>query len=121
METALDAGIYIPHLCYHPDLPSDDACKLCVVEIEGISGYPTSCTAPASNGLRVKTQSANINDLRQRAISEILAAHPPDCSTCIKYLNCELQALKQYFATDRLSINYQPKLLPVDASNPLFV
>ena len=49
LEASLDGGLYIPHLCHHPDLPPIGACRLCVVEIEGMEGLPTSCTTPAAN------------------------------------------------------------------------
>ena len=45
LQAALDAGIYIPHLCYQPDLEPIGACRLCVVEIDGEEGLPTSCSA----------------------------------------------------------------------------
>ena len=44
LEAAQEAGIYIPALCYHSDLPPYGACRLCVVEIEGMRGFPTACT-----------------------------------------------------------------------------
>ena len=44
LEAALDTSIYIPNLCHHPDLSPVGACRLCVVEIEGMRGLPTSCT-----------------------------------------------------------------------------
>jgi formate hydrogenlyase subunit 6/NADH:ubiquinone oxidoreductase subunit I len=121
LEAALDAGIYIPHLCYHPDLPSVDICRLCVVEIGGSEGFPTSCTTPAANGLVVNTKTEQVLNLRQQAMEKILAGHPADCGTCIKYLNCELQALKQYMAMDQMNIQRYARLFPVDSSNPLFV
>ena len=51
----------------------------------------------------------------------ILAAHPPECGSCEKYLNCELQSLKQYLGVEELRIKRRAKLLPVNSSNPLFV
>jgi formate dehydrogenase beta subunit len=120
LEAALEAGIYIPHLCYHPDLPSVDSCKLCVVEIEGVEGLSTACTMPAADGMVVRTKTEPVNASRRRSMTEILSTHPQDCGTCVKYLNCELQSLKQYFSTDTLDIPYRPKLLPVDSGNPLF-
>ncbi len=121
LEAALDAGMYIPHLCYHPDLPAVDNCKLCMVEIEGVEGVTTSCTTAAADGMIVRTDTEAVKKSRQQAIIEILTPHPSDCGSCIKYLNCELQSLKQYFSTDDLEIHHRSKLLPVDAGNPLFV
>ena len=121
LEAALEAGIYIPHLCYHPDLPPVDACQLCIVEIRGMEGTPTSCTTPADDGMVVATRTERVIAKRQSAITKILAGHPPDCGTCAKYLNCELQALKQYLETDKLEIPRHTRLFTVDKSNPLLV
>ena len=56
LEAALAAGIYIPNLCYHPDLRPVGACRLCIVEIDGMRGLPTSCTTPVREGMVVETQ-----------------------------------------------------------------
>ena len=60
LDAALDEGIYIPHICHHPDLNSVGACRLCIVEIEGTPGLPTSCTTPAEDGMVVKTKTVKI-------------------------------------------------------------
>jgi len=91
LEAALDAGIYIPHLCYHPDLTPLGACRLCVVEIEGMRGIPTACTTLATEGMAVTTKTPQVDQIRRLAMELMLAGHPPDCTTCPKYLNCELQ------------------------------
>ena len=56
LNAALDAGIYIPHLCSHPDLPPQANCKLCVVEVAGQDGVVWSCELPAIEGMQVVTQ-----------------------------------------------------------------
>jgi formate dehydrogenase beta subunit len=121
LEAALDGGVYIPHLCHHPDLSPIGACRLCVVEVEGIEGLPPSCMTPASNGMVVKTKTEKAEHLRRLAMELMLAAHPPDCGTCKKYLNCEFQSLKQYLAGDKLRVRSRSKLLPVNSGNPLFL
>src|SRR5512147_2814409 len=89
LESALAGGIYIPHLCHHADLPPIGACRLCVVEIDGMEGLQTACTTPISEGMVVNTRSETIDHMRRLAIELMLAGHPPDCGTCVKYLNCE--------------------------------
>lgn len=121
LEAALVGGIYIPHLCHHSDLSPIGACRLCVVEIEGVEGLVTSCTTPAKEGMAVRTKSEAIDGARRLAMELILAGHPPDCGTCVKYLNCELQSLKQYLVADNLSVRRRSKLFPVTSSNPLFL
>lgn len=121
LEASLDAGIYIPHLCYHEDLSAIGACRLCIVDIEGMEGLPTSCTTQVSNGMIVKTKGEKIEHMRRLAMELMLAAHPPDCGTCIKYLNCELQSVKQLLVSDHLSVRRRSKLLPLKTDSPLFV
>ena len=56
LEAAQAAGIYIPTLCYYPDLKPYGGCRVCVVEIEGMRGLPPSCTTPATEGMKVHTE-----------------------------------------------------------------
>jgi len=120
LEAALAAGIYIPHLCYQPDLPPLGACGLCVVEVEGQEGLTRACITVAQPGLVVRTNSEAISNTRRTAMELLLAGHPPDCGTCNKYLNCELQSLKQYLIGDHLSLKRRSRLFPVNTDNPLF-
>ena len=72
LEAAKEAGIDIPTLCYHPDLTPYGACRLCIVEIENVKGFPTSCTTPASDGMVVKTNTPQIHELRRDIFELIL-------------------------------------------------
>ena len=56
LEAALQNGIYIPHLCHHPDLPDLASCRLCIVEYDGIDTPVPSCTLEAKEGMDVRTQ-----------------------------------------------------------------
>ena len=55
LQAAQAAGIYIPTLCYHPNLQPYGGCRLCIVEIENMRGLPTACTTPAADGMKVTT------------------------------------------------------------------
>jgi formate dehydrogenase beta subunit len=121
LEAALDAEIYIPHLCHHPDLSPIGACRLCVVEIEGVEGIQSSCVTPAEDGMTVHTKTEQVERLRHLAMELILAGHPADCGSCNKYLNCELQSLKQYLGCEELTVRTRSKLLPLVNIDPLFV
>ena len=118
LDSALEAGIYIPHLCHHPDLPELGACRLCVVEHNG--KIVTSCTLKSEEGMTVKTQSEQINKKRQLAMELILAAHPEECSTCPKYGKCELQVLIQYLGVGPERLRMRVKPFPKNTSNLLF-
>ncbi|MBN1161131.1 MAG: (2Fe-2S)-binding protein, partial [Dehalococcoidales bacterium] len=98
LEASLEAGIYIPYLCYHPDLGTTGDCGLCVVEVEGNDELIISCTTPVAEGMAVRTKSPRVAEARRQALEKILKGHPADCGTCVKYLNCELQSLKQYIS-----------------------
>jgi formate dehydrogenase beta subunit len=122
LEAALDAGVYIPHLCHHPDLTPVGGCGLCLVEIEGIQGLPTSCTIPAKEGMRVKTKTPQIDRMRRLAMELMLSGHPPECTVCSQYLNCELQSVKQYIGTaEELRVRRRSKPFAANTANPLFV
>ncbi|MGD9142524.1 MAG: FAD-dependent oxidoreductase [Dehalococcoidia bacterium] len=120
LEAALDAGIYIPHLCHHPDLPSISVCRLCIVAVEGVEGPVPSCSTPVADGMVIKTKSEEIDRMRFLAMELMLAGHPADCGTCDKYLNCELQSMKQYLGCEELSVRRRSRLLPINNKNPLF-
>ena len=68
LECALEAGIYIPHLCHHPDLPENGSCRMCIVEVEGQEGVTTSCTLRPKDGMVIHTKSEQINKLRTLAL-----------------------------------------------------
>ncbi|MCX7912427.1 MAG: FAD-dependent oxidoreductase [Dehalococcoidales bacterium] len=68
----------------------------------------------------VRTKSPRIAAARREALEEILRGHPADCGTCIKYLNCELQSLKQYIAEEEYRPKGPARLFAVDNGNPLF-
>ena len=122
IEAALEAGIYIPHLCHHPDLTPVGACGLCLVEIDGWKGVPRSCATPVEDGMKVKTKTPSVDRMRRLAMELLLAGHPPECSACSQYLNCELQSVKQYIGTsEELRVRRRSKPFPVNADNPLFV
>jgi NADPH-dependent glutamate synthase beta subunit-like oxidoreductase/ferredoxin/Pyruvate/2-oxoacid:ferredoxin oxidoreductase delta subunit len=121
LNAALGAGIYIPHLCDHPELKPAGACRLCLVEIEGAEGCQASCHLPATEGMVVQTKTPRLLHLRRMVLELLLSDHPEECSTCTKYLNCELQSLKQYLGiSEHLSVRRRLKSIPPDLSHPLF-
>lgn len=120
LEAALNNGIYIPHLCHHPDLPELGACKLCIVEIEGVEGVHTSCSVKAEDGMTIFTRSEQIDHLRSLAMELILAAHPEHCTSCPKYGRCEMQLLIQYMNATGARMHNRVKKLP-SKENPLIL
>jgi len=92
-ETVLDvarrSGIYIPTLCARADLPPTGSCRLCIVKVEGIRGYVTSCTTPATAHMVVTTNSDKIEKLRRGILELILSEHPSACLVCPIRETCE--------------------------------
>ena len=91
MRAAVDAGIKVPKLCATDSLEPFGSCRLCLVEIEGRKGYPASCTTPADAGMKVRTQSPKLQELRKGVMELYISDHPLDCLTCSANGNCELQ------------------------------
>jgi predicted molibdopterin-dependent oxidoreductase YjgC len=145
LEAALAAGIYIPTLCYHPDLTPYGSCRLCIVEIENMRGLPTACTTPAAEGMLVRTDSPVIKKLRQGLLELILSDHPcecllcdrrdrcgPDdiclrnvavtdrCVLCPENGHCELQTVADYTGIGEMKLPRVTREFPVDDSNPFF-
>ena len=85
LEAALDAGIYIPNLCYHPDLPPLGACRLCLVEIDGMRGLPPSCTTNASDGMVIRTNTPQLQEFRKNIIWLLLSDHPKDLAESTQF------------------------------------
>lgn len=122
LEAALENGIYIPHLCYHPDLKSVGVCRLCMIEIKG-RGMTISCKTPVEEGIVVRTESPEINTARRVAVELLIVNHHADCLSCVKNTECELQRVANYIGIeeDRLERLRRPnRTLPVDTSNPFF-
>ena len=122
LDELLNAGIYVPYLCHHPDLPPTGECGLCIVKIDGVDDYQTSCTLRTEEGMVVTTKTEEIERLRKEAFTKMLLGHPADCTNCPKYLNCELQSLKQYLGIpEDMAVNGRLRAFPLNTDNPLFI
>lgn len=121
LECALDAGIYIPHLCHHKDLLPLGACRMCVVEQEGVHGVVASCKLKAREGLVIHTDTEKVKRKRMLALELLLTGHPAECSTCPKYGHCELQMLIQYIGPKTGRMRMRTKGFPVNDKNPLIL
>ena len=82
MRAAAEAGVNVPKLCATDSLEPFGSCRLCLFEIEGRKGYPASCTTPCEPGMKVKTQTPKLADLRKGVMELYISDHPLDCLTC---------------------------------------
>jgi len=118
LEAALQVGIYIPNLCYHPDLPPIGACRLCIVKIEGMKGFPTACTTIAEEGMIVHTNTPEIQNLRKNIVWLILSEYPTDLDS-----SSQLRKVVEWVGIKKMLPEYvfHPKDLPVISDEPLFI
>ncbi len=93
MNAAEKIGIKVPRLCYHPKLSIEGACRVCVVEVEGMRNLVASCSYPAADKMVVRTMTPEIREIRRDIVELLLDNHPMDCQTCERDGNCELQDL----------------------------
>jgi len=121
LNCALEAGIYIPHLCHHPDLNPHGVCRMCIVEVDGVEGLVTSCNLKAKDGMVIRTNSEEITKARTLALELLLAGHPEDCTTCPKYGKCELQQLIQYIGPKTGRLKMRVKGFKQEDANPLII
>lgn len=92
LQAASEAGIYIPHLCYHPDLPPHGSCRVCTVKVNG--RFATACTLAVDVGMEIVNENDNeLNDFRRAVIEMLFAEGNHICPACERSGNCELQAI----------------------------
>ena len=146
LEAAMEGGVYIPYLCYHPGMKPFAACRMCVVEVEGGRGYPASCTLPVQDGMVLKNDSREVYELRRSIMDMLLSEHPHGCLTChrvdlcgpqdicLRHVSvndrcvtcpknerCELKDTTRFLNMDLESpLAYKYRSLPVDTGDPFY-
>ncbi|HUV98715.1 MAG TPA: formate dehydrogenase subunit alpha [Gallionella sp.] len=123
MRAAAEGGVNVPKLCATDSLEPFGSCRLCLVEIEGRKGYPASCTTPAEQGMKVRTQSPRLQALRKGVMELYISDHPLDCLTCAANGNCELQDMAGVTGLREVRYGYEGENhldSKKDESNPYF-
>ncbi len=123
MRAATEAGVNVPKLCATDSLDAFGSCRLCLVEIEGRKGYPASCTTPCEPGMKVKTQTNKLADIRKGVMELYISDHPLDCLTCPTNGNCELQDMAGVVGLREVRYGYEGEnhlKMKKDESNPYF-
>lgn len=145
LDAARQADIYIPTLCDHLQLNPSGSCRLCIVEINGVRGYPTACTIPAEEGMVVRTNTPKLRSLRRSILELTLSEHPytclvcdkregcddwmgsirkvgitTSCQTCPKNGACELQNLAKYLGIKEMTFPITYRGFSVEQEDPFF-
>lgn len=106
LEAARKVGIEIPHLCYLEDINEIGACRVCVVEVEGIEKLVTACNTYVEQDMVVYTNSPRVREIRAINVQLILSDHDCKCATCSRSGNCSLQSIANDLGI--LEVPYEP-------------
>jgi formate dehydrogenase major subunit len=123
MRAAAGVGRQIPKLCATDTLKAFGSCRLCLVEIEGRKGFPASCTTLVADGIKVRTETPKLTQLRRGVMELYISDHPLDCVTCPANGHCELQDMAEELEVTETRYGLAGKNhqhTPADASNPYF-
>jgi len=121
LETAQNAGISIPTLCYHKDLSPHGGCRMCLVSVKGVRGLVTSCTTPVNDGMEVETESNELFISRQSTLKLLLSAYHDAGYKQVNAEDSELISLaKQYGVDPQAEMSKEPRY-PVNTDPNPFV
>ncbi|MDT3378863.1 formate dehydrogenase subunit alpha [Labrys neptuniae] len=123
MRAAMEMGTQIPKLCATDMMDAWGSCRMCLVEIEGRNGTPASCTTPVAPGIKVKTQTSRLAEIRKGVMELYISDHPLDCLTCAANGDCELQDMAGAVGLREVRYGYEGDNhlgLDKDTSNPYF-
>lgn len=116
LELIRKSGIEIPTFCYHSELSIYGACRLCLVEIEG-RGLHASCSIKPEPGMKVKTATEEIREIRKISVELLLANHQVECPTCPKSSSCKLEELARKLGVTTVRFKKVKMEHPLDFSS----
>ena len=146
LEAAIEAGVYVPYLCYHSGMKPFAACRMCVVSVEGGRGYPAACTLPVQDGMKIRSEANDVNELRRSVMQMLIAEHPNGCLTChrvdicgptdicLRHVSvndrcvtcpknerCEFKDTVRFLGMELESpLNYEYKQIPLEVGDPFY-
>ncbi len=146
LEAAIEAGVYVPYLCYHSGMKPFAACRMCVVSVEGGRGFPASCTLPVQDGMKIRSEAPDVNELRRSVMQMLIAEHPNGCLTChrvdicgptdicLRHVSvndrcvtcpknerCEFKDTVRYLGMNLESpLNYEYRQIPLEVADPFY-
>jgi NADH-quinone oxidoreductase subunit G len=91
IQAALQMGKEVPHFCWHPDLPVDGNCRMCLVEVEKAPKLQIACNTVITDGMVVHTESEKAKQAHRTTLEFLLVNHPIDCPVCDQAGECYLQ------------------------------
>ena len=119
LEAAEKAGIPIPHLCFLKEINEIAACRMCMVEVEGVNRLVPACNTEVAEGMVIQTNSPRVRQARKTNLRLILSQHNSNCTTCVRSGYCELQRLSHDLNIHYQPYDVQPERSRVDLSVPI--
>lgn len=119
LDAAKSAGINIPTLCFLKDINEIGACRVCVVEVEGVDRCVTACNSVVKEGMHVYTHSHKARMVRKTNVKLILSQHNFHCATCVRSGNCSLQSVANDLNITDMPYEVHPEETPVNKKFPL--
>jgi NADH-quinone oxidoreductase subunit G len=120
LEVIRKANVDLPTFCYHSQLSVYGACRLCLVDVEG-RGIVSSCSMAPEAGVKLKTHTPELREMRRITLELLLANHEMNCPTCPKSADCQLQALARQLGVSEVRFKRTASTKPVDRSSPFIV
>lgn len=120
LEVARENGIEIPTLCFLEGLSEVGACRLCLVEIQGVAKLQPACVTRVREGMQVATHSPRLDTYRRQILELLFTERNHVCSVCVANGNCELQDMATTLGMDHVRYPYLNPNVPVDLSHELF-
>ncbi|MFH0777554.1 MAG: 2Fe-2S iron-sulfur cluster-binding protein, partial [Candidatus Eisenbacteria bacterium] len=121
LRAASDAGVYVPHLCYHRSLSIRGSCRVCLVEVEGTPKLQPACSTAVCDGMVVKTDSPAVCEARSGVLELLLVNHPLDCPVCDKGGECKLQDYVFWYGRGRGRYRFEKRTFPRQDIGPFVV
>lgn len=121
LDICRDNGIDIPTMCHLEGLSDVGACRLCLVEIEGVRKLQSSCTTKATADMVIQTQTDRLKNYRRITTELFFAERNHFCAVCVANGNCELQDLGYKVGMDHVRYPYLSADCDLDATHPQMV
>lgn len=145
LEAARQANIFIPALCYLDNLEPYGGCRLCMVDVKDMRGFPTACSTPIEQDMIIQTKTPELQKLRAGILELTLSEHPytclvckdkedckdfmhttrkvstiTGCNFCTRNGDCELQVLVDYLELKEIKYPIYYKGIPPEKNNPFY-
>ncbi|OSZ40868.1 NADH-quinone oxidoreductase subunit G [Alcaligenes faecalis] len=119
IQAAHDAGVYVPHFCYHKKLSIAANCRMCLVDVEKAPKPLPACATPVTNGMVVRTRSEKAIAAQKSVMEFLLINHPLDCPVCDQGGECQLQDLAVGYGGSESRYKEEKRVVAAKSMGPL--